>query len=440
MNLLEQFKQHNSEIFKKNTSILLAVSGGLDSMVMLDLCMKHNLSIAIAHCNFMLRGEESNRDETFVISKAKELGTVCHVRKFETQKIAEQQKLSIQETARDLRYAYFEELINTHKYNFLFTAHHQNDNVETVFINMLRGTGSKGLAGIQQKRNKIYRPLLFATRNDIEAYAIQNNITYVEDSSNKKDDYLRNNIRHHLMPVLQNISENALQRISKNSKTIKQEVDLLEWFIEHWCIVNKVQTESGFTIKLNKLLELPSPAIAIAISHIIKPERVDALEVEKFLESNTGSTISTNKFSVLKNRDEIVFRENKIHTNTSRFIIETIENKVANFTIEKMERTTNFVIDQNKNIALLNADKVVFPLIQRAWQHGDTFQPLGMKNKKLVSDFLINNKVSLFDKENVKVLTSNNQIIWVVGMRIDNRFAITESTKSILKIEYSKNI
>jgi len=438
MNLLDQFKQHNPKIFKKNTSILLAVSGGLDSMVMLDLCMKHNLSIAIAHCNFFLRGEESNRDEIFVISKAKELGTVCHVRKFETQKIAEQQKLSIQETARDLRYAFFEELINTHKYNFLFTAHHQNDNVETVFINMLRGTGSKGLAGIQQKRNKIYRPLLFATRNDIEAYAIQNNITYEEDSSNKKDDYLRNNIRHHLMPVLQNISENALQRISENSKTIKQEVDLLEWFIEHWCIVNKVQTESGFTIKLNKLLELPSPAIAI--NHIIKPERVDALEVEKFLESNTGSIMSTNRFSVLKNRDEIIFRENTTHPNNSQFIFESIDSKVTNFTIEKIERTTNFVIDQNSNVAMIDSDKVVFPLILRAWEHGDIFQPLGMKNKKLVSDFLINNKVSLFDKENVKVLTSNNQIIWAVGMRIDNRFAITESTKSILKIEYFRNI
>ena len=141
-----------------------------------------------------------------------------------------------------------------------------------------------------------------------------------------------------------------------------------------------------------------------------------------------------------KNRDEIVIRENKIHTNYSQIIFESIESKVANFTIEKMERTTNFVIDQNKNIALLNADKVVFPLILRAWQHGDTFQPLGMKNKKLVSDFLINNKVSLFDKENVKVLTSNNQIIWVVGMRIDNRFAITDSTKAILKIEYSKTV
>lgn len=432
MNLLEDFKNNNQHIINPSDTFLLAVSGGIDSVVMFDLCLKSNLNFSVAHCNFSLRGEESNRDEKFVEQLAQANNIQFFSKTFDTNLYALTNKISIQEAARNLRYDYFNELIVEHHFKYVLVAHNQNDSMETFFINTLRGTGIKGLSGIKKVREKIYRPLIFASRKMIEEYAKHQKISFVEDSSNLKDDYLRNKIRHNLIPTLVKINTNTQSLIVKNIEYISKEVSLYEWFLNDWIRKNVVYINSKISINISTLLETPNPALIL--KHLLKPDNIDLFEIEKFLESKTGAIIYTSINKVLKNRTEILIENITTNTTDTEYFIDENTETISGYKIETIAHTKDYIIDKNANVAQLDFDKLYFPLKIRNWKHGDFFFPLGMKNKKLLSDFLINNKISMFEKENIKVMESNGEIVWVVGLRIDNRFAMTEETKNIYKI------
>jgi len=432
MNLLEQFKKENSQLLNTERVYLVAVSGGSDSMTLLDLCIKCKLKIAIAHCNFMLRNKESMRDENFVKTFAEKNAIPLFCERFDTKKISAEQKLSIQETARNLRYNFFNELIIVHNFQCVFTAHNQNDNVETLFINLLRGTGINGLKGISKKRNQILRPLLFAHKQQIIEHIVTNKIQFVEDSSNNSDYYLRNNIRHHIIPEFEKIDINAVEKMYKSLAKITSDIALQKYFIDDWILKNATSfNENETVISIEKLDTLPT-AFPI-IKTICKGANISDLEINKLLQANTGAIYQVENYFILKNRNNVIIKsENYLEQIASEIILEN-DKKSNSFLLQNID-ADDYKIENNIHAAQLDFNKLEFPLIHRKWQQGDYFYPHGMRSKKSVSNVLKDRKVSLFDREKVTVLISDNKIAWLVGIRIDARFAITENTKCVYKV------
>lgn len=424
--MLTAFKSYilKENLFSEKEKILLAVSGGIDSAVMCNLFYKAKLSFAIAHCNFQLRGEESNKDEAFVKSLAKKYDVPFYSTSFFTQQFSEQNKISIQMAARDLRYQWFEQIRKEGKFKFVAVAQHKDDSIETFFINLIRGTGISGLHGILPKQDKIIRPLLFATKNEIQIFSKANNIAYREDSSNLSDKYIRNKIRHHIIPVLKEINPNAEETITKDIERIRDVESIYLAFIEN---------------KRNELLKKEKKQVVISIESLttlnpLKTYLYEFLKEYQFspfviddiilsLNKQSGKEFHSPTHRLVKDRTQLII------TKTG-----TKEKKInIKFTLK--ERTNSFKIPTISGIACLDYDLLKLPLKKRVWKEGDYFYPLGMKQKKKLSDFLIDNKVSLVDKENVDVLLSGTEIVWVVGMRIDNRFKISEKTKKVYVCE-----
>ena len=432
MHLLQKFTQFikKENLFQPKDKLLVAVSGGVDSVVLCDLCKKAGYNFTIAHCNFNLRGEESERDEEFVKELAKKYDVPIFVKSFKTEKYAGENMLSIQVAARELRYKWFNELINQsigHQINYILTAHQANDNIETLLMNFFKGTGIAGLRGILPKHDKIIRPLLFAKKEELIEFAKENSLDFVEDSSNIIDKYTRNYFRNQLMPLVQQIFPQAENNLLDNLTRFKDiEILYRQAVLSH---TKKLIEQKGkeFHIPVLKLLKAePLPTI---IYEIIKDFGFTANqtdEVVKLLQSGSGKFIQSSSHRIIKNRNWLIISPN--NTLTADNILIEEKDKIIEYGGGKLKfenhKSGGSQFSPNHSIAQLDSDEIVFPLLLRKWKQGDYFYPLGMKKKKKLSKFFIDQKLSLTEKENIWVLETNKKIIWVVGKRIDDRFKI----------------
>lgn len=433
---IQYVKEHN--LFENNQTILLAVSGGIDSMILCDLFLKSNFKFAIAHCNFHLRGEESNRDERFVREYAQKNNIKIHVKDFDTYSYMKEKGKSMQVSAREMRYSWFNELLKEEGYSYIATGHHIDDSIETFFMNILRGTGIAGLHGILQKVNLVIHPLLFTGRAEIVNYQKENKLEFVEDSSNATTKYTRNKIRHELIPLVKEIAPNFDKIISKEIERFR------ETEVVFRSVINDAKT---------KLLEIENQTIKISIEKLKSyvPQKIFMYEIlndfgfneatinsiEDALLETSGKQFYSETHRLVKDRDYLLIVKNKPQ-NLNQYFIEESQTSVYSPIVLHMEilKDLQYVkIPKNKEVAMLDYDKLTFPLILRKWKKGDSFFPYGLQGEKKISEFYKNLKYSILDKENQWLLCSENDIIWVVGQRIDDRYKITKSTKTIYKIE-----
>ncbi|MFO7852782.1 MAG: tRNA lysidine(34) synthetase TilS [Bacteroidota bacterium] len=439
----EQFEEYRKKnnIFKRNDSILLAVSGGIDSVVMLDLFVKGKYNIAVAHCNFQLRGKESDGDEWYVEGLCRSAGIKLYKKRFSTIEYAGEKGISIQMAARDLRFEWLAEVKEKENYKLLAIGHNLNDSIETMLINLTRGTGIKGLTGIRPKSGYIIRPLLFATREMIKEYAGDNKIVYREDSSNIQTKYSRNKIRHNVIPVLEEINPSVLYSINETADYLESAYIIYAQAIEaksEEIIKHKGKSAYIKISDINKLKPLET-----WVFEIFKKWNFGKLQLADILhliEGDTGKQLFSNTHVITKDRDKIIITplpEDKIKAITVNSADELIDNNlIESYEIIPREKLD---IGQDPAYAYLDANLIRYPLTIRKWQAGDYFYPLGMKGRKKISDLLIDMKISLPEKDDIYVLETDGKIAWVVGLRIDERFKVTDSTKEVLIIRKRKN-
>ena len=432
--MLRQFKQfvNSNRLFDHSHSLLAAVSGGADSVVMLHLLAQCRLKVAVAHCNFQLRGADADGDEEFVRQLAESYEMPFFSIRFDTLAYAEQHHLSVEMAARELRYNWFAQLAAEHHFDRILTAHHLNDNIETLLLNLTRGTGINGLTGIAAINSNIARPLLFATRSQIEKYARLNNLTFRTDYTNLTDDYQRNIVRHRIVPVLKEINPSFEERMLKNFKHIRQAADIYNWYIDK-AKAEMLKTDgNGCTIDAEKLVQ--QPFAEPILYECLKPFGFNGAQVEdviKNLGQKSGCTFSSGSHKLLVDRSQIII-EPAEQTEFEPIVIDSPQNIDSLGIKMKVVSADDFVLDKRHCVACLDFDKLQFPLTIRRWQHGDFFYPLGMAKAQKLSDFFVNNKVNVFEKERAMVLTSGEHIAWVVGFRPDNRFKISDKTQHIL--------
>jgi tRNA(Ile)-lysidine synthase len=437
--LLTNFKNHISNNFPalKGKKILIACSGGLDSVVLSRLFKELNYNISLAHCNFSLRGKESDEDEKFVISLAGMLSIPVFNKKFNTKAYKIKHKLSTQVAARKLRYQWFDEVCAGHSFDYLATAHHLDDDLETFLINLSRGTGLKGLTGIPVMNDKIIRPFLNFPRADILYYAKEKNSTWREDSSNQTTDYLRNKLRIEVIPRLKEVDLNLLNGFQQTQKNLNESASLVNDYMAliKNLVVNK--TDEGFEIDIFKLQELPNTNALLY--ELLAPFGFTAWnDISNLLVAQSGKQIFSETHRIIKNRTSLLLVENNLVQDQETYLIKESDKRIdvpINLKIEQVEKTSDYI----PGIVYLDAQKLKFPLQLRKWQEGDLFYPFGMTGKKKLSKFFKDEKLSLLAKEKTWVLTSSDDIVWIVGIRADHRFKVESQTKSILKITLYKN-
>jgi tRNA(Ile)-lysidine synthase len=461
MSLLNRFINNiqNENLFQKEDILLLAISGGVDSVVLCELCKQAGFHFEIAHCNFQLRGAESEHDETFVQSLGGRYEAKVFVKKFDTEKYAAENKLSIQVAARELRYKWFEELIAStdnrelttenhsqtsyivNRKSYIVTAHHANDNIETLLMNFFKGTGIKGLRGILPKQGKIIRPLLFAKKEEILSFAYEKNLSFVEDSSNSSDKYTRNYFRNQLIPSLQKVFPQAEENLLDNIERFK-DIDMMYQQALH-LHKKKLIEYKGNEVHIPVLKLLKTEPLKTIIYEIIKDYGFTAHQTEEvlhLLKSESGKYISSATHRIINNRKWIIIAAH--NTREASLILINEKDKEIEFEMGKLkiEKYSNdkYRPSTDNYSASLDSNAITFPLLLRKWKQGDYFYPLGMRKKKKLSRFFIDQKMSLTEKEQAWVIESNKRIIWIVGKRIDDRFKITNRTNSIITIHFSE--
>jgi tRNA(Ile)-lysidine synthase len=429
--MLSEFKTYLTahEWDKKDQRFLLGVSGGVDSVVMTHLFYQTKLNFALAHCNFKLRTNDADKDEAFVRKLSEKFNVPFYTTSFDTKKHAKENGISTQMAARELRFQWFETLAQENDFDYIAIASHIDDAIETCFINLTKGTGIKGLHGILPQQEKVIHPMLFCDKKDILNYAQKNNIKFRKDLSNEKDDYVRNKIRHHVIPVLKEVNP-AL----KDSMTaFFSRIQYYETIIQEQFEIFKKQcitpNENEWLINIKKAIHFSG--LSVFLYEFLFPfgfQSKQIHQIEKMLFGHSGKIIESRAYQVLKNRTFLILRPKKENAKTSLIISGAGKYTFNTFQIEVKTNVTFKKLNTDKKTAQLNSDLLQFPLLLRKWQDGDRFQPLGMKGKKKLSDFLIDEKLSVFEKENTFVLMSGNEIVWVVGHRISEKFKITAQT------------
>jgi tRNA(Ile)-lysidine synthase len=438
MNLKEKFKEFvkQQHLFNPKNKLLLAVSGGVDSVVLCELCNQTGFDFAVAHCNFQLRGDDSIRDEQFVEALAKKYNKPFHTTTFDTTAVSKAQKTSIEETARNLRYEWFEKIRTGNNYTFVVTAHHANDNIETVLMNFFRGTGIKGLHGILPKQNKIVRPLLFAKKEMLQAFATENDLDFVTDYTNAQNDFTRNYFRNELIPGLQKVFPAVEENMLNNITRFGEAEFLYNEALEHH--MKKLIEVKGNEVHIPVLKLQQTKPLTTILFEIIKSYNFTAHQTEEvaaLLQSESGKYVQSSTHRIIRNRKWLIVSPNKTDE-AANILIEQGDKEIF-FSEGKLSLILNnqFSIINNQLTAQLDAAEIKFPLLLRKWKQGDYFYPLGMQRKKKLSRFFIDQKLSLTEKEKVWVLESNKKILWVIGYRIDDRFKITPQTKQVLSAE-----
>ena len=422
--------------FLKEKKLLLAVSGGIDSMVLVNLCHQLQLNFAVVHCNFQLRGNESDDDEMLVIQTCQDGYIPYFLNSFDTLEFAKENKLSIQLAARKLRYDWFYKLINENGFDYILTAHHLDDSLETFLINFTRGSGLDGLTGIPEQNDKIVRPLLIFSRNEIETFAKENNIAWREDSSNASDKYLRNKLRHDLLPILKELNPSLLSSFENTIKNLKQSQSLVDDASK--MVYEKVasEQENQIVFDLDLLLKSQNHQ-AYLFSWLSDFGFTDWDSVYDLVSAQSGKQVMSNSHVLLKNRNTLLLFPRKENSEEVIYPIDKGQNEVKvplNLTFCNLSD----ISVQSTNVIFVDAEKLQFPLTIRKWKEGDFFQPFGMNGKKKVSKFFKDEKFSMLEKSDIWLLCSNDKIVWIIGKRQDDRFKITETTTKILQINYIK--
>ncbi len=437
--MIGRLKSHiyDNDLFHKNDRIIVTVSGGIDSIVLFDLLLKLGFDCCIAHCNFHLRDQESDGDEQFVRELSEKNGTPLFVKNFDTAEYSENNKMSIQMAARELRYDWFEELRQEQGFDWIATAHNKNDVIETFLLNLTRGTGIQGLTGIKSKNGRLIRPLLFASREEIKTYALSNNLDWREDSSNTSVKYSRNKIRHNIIPLFEEINPRFVETLADNIRKLRESEEIYISAIRekrHEYIVR----EAGFSwIPLAELVKLhPIDTWAFELLRDFNFTPGVITDIIRSLDSASGKQFFSSTHRLVKDREKLIIHPIR-EENLRRFYIENPYCEISEpirLEMEVVQNSENFSIPSGNSIACLDLDRLEFPLLLRKWEVGDYFRPLGMSNMKKLSDFFIDIKLSLPEKENTWILQSGSEIAWIVGLRIDNHFKIRPDSKKILKI------
>lgn len=442
MDLLTGFNTYieKEQLFTRDQTILLAVSGGADSVVMAHLFKAAGYTFAIAHCNFQLRGEESLRDEAFVSNLATALQVPFYQTRFDTESYVASNRVSIQVAARELRYTFLEETRQSAGCSYIATAHHMQDNAETVLMNLSKGTGIAGLHGILPRQHKLIRPLLFAEKADILAFANAEHISFVEDSSNTTVKYTRNFFRHKVIPVIQEAYPGVVNNIAGSITRFREAEILYTQALQKHLKRLVVQKGNMFMIPVLKLQKtIPLQTIAWEIFKQYGCTSAQLSQVLELLESGSGKFVDTGTCRIIRDRQWLLVTP-AIEEEAAVIVIEkergviTTANGILRLKSSLRKDTT--AIPAAGNIACLDSQTLQYPLLLRKWKQGDYFYPLGMRKKKKLSRFFIDQKLSLPQKENTWVLESAKRVVWVVGLRIDDRFKVTEQTKDLVTIEW----
>ncbi|WP_026705563.1 tRNA lysidine(34) synthetase TilS [Flavobacterium soli] len=433
--MISKFQKHLSQNlpFLSQKKLLVAVSGGIDSMVLLDLLQKSGFEIALAHCNFKLRDQESDQDQAFVENYARVNNISFFVTQFDTKAFAEDFKFSIQVAARELRYKWFYEILETNNFDYILTAHHADDAIETFLINLSRGSGLEGFTGIPVQKDKTIRPLLPFSREEILQYAQENAIEWREDSSNASDKYLRNKIRQEMVPILKSLNPNFLNSFQNTLENLQQAQSLVDDASR--IVYRKVvaDEDNQKKIDLKELLQLPN--YKAYLFQWLNPFGFKAWnDIYNLVESQSGKQIFAEGFKLLKDRDHLILSPHIEIDKDEKYLIKEGQKEV-NFHIKlsfcKISTSTN----ASNTTIFVDENKLNYPLVLRRWEEGDIFHPLGMNGKsKKVSKLFKDEKLSLIEKENTWILCSDNQIVWVIGIRQDERFKIEKTTKQIIQI------
>ena len=409
----------------------MACSGGVDSVVLAHLCSSYQMDFSIAHCNFKLRGEESDKDEDLVRELAKDLGKEIFVTSFNTHGYMAQHKTNLQIAARELRYNWFSQIMENHHIKTLVTAHHADDSLETFFINLSRGTGIEGLTGIPSQTNTISRPLLQFSRAEIKKYAKANAIHWREDASNENTKYLRNNIRHNIIPKLKELNPHFLENFLKTQEYLGQTQEILN----HHIVQLRKQLfskEDGIEkVNVDSLLAL-NPTKAYLFHFLREYGFTQWDDIYGLLSANSGKEVHSETHRLLKDRDFLLIKPMALK-NTEVFNIDDGQEAVLE-PISLNFSTVNSIGETSSKIIYVDKETLKYPLTVRKCQKGDYFYPLGMSGKKKISKYFKDEKMDVFAKENQWLLCSNGNIVWIIGKRADDRFKITDKTKEILKI------
>ncbi len=424
---------HKNLSFLTKSKFLIAISGGMDSVVLTHLCHNLKLNFALAHCNFNLRGAESDADEDFVLEIAEDLDLEVFVESFDTETYASKNNLSIQMAARELRYNWFHELADQLNFDYILTAHHADDNLETFFINIMRGTGLDGLTGIPETNGKLVRPLLPFSHTALQLFANNEKIVWRNDSSNASTKYLRNKLRHDVIPILKEMNPQFLQNFQKTQTHIQESVEIIDDALVR--IQKKIVHTSNNVIQLDvkKLQQLSNPKVYLY--QLLKGfQFTEWDDVYQLLYAQSGKFVLSKTHRLVKDRTTLILTELPTDEDENSFNLEEGETQIA-FPIGQLllENVTE-IRETSATSIYVDKDLLKYPLSVRKWKKGDYFYPFGMAGKKKLSKFFKDEKLSLPEKEQTWLLCSNNQIVWVIGLRADNRFKVTNNTNQIQKI------
>ncbi|WGD34690.1 tRNA lysidine(34) synthetase TilS [Olleya sp. YS] len=438
--MLKSFQNNIKSNFPylQKRKLLIAISGGLDSVVLTHLSKQSNLKISLAHCNFNLRAEESDADENFVLDLSEQLDLEVFIESFDTEEYAKEHKLSIQMAARMLRYNWFQDLAEQLQFDYILTAHHVDDNLETFLINLTRGTGLDGLTGIPEINENIVRPILKFTRQQIEDYAKENDLKWREDSSNASTKYLRNKLRHDVIPVLKEVNPELLSNFQNTVSNLNDTADIVEESVQavlKRAILNIDNSQVSYKISEFKKLNNPKAYLFEIFKDYGFTQWTDIVNL---LEAQSGKQVSSATHSLLKDRDCLILSEINVEETTFETKINLEDNSVETPLGSLIVEPVQDISKSNQSIIYVDKDLLKFPLVVRHWEEGDYFYPFGMKGKKKLSKYFKDEKLSLLDKNKVLLLCSQNQVVWVINYRSDNRFKVTDTTKSILKIKLTK--
>ena len=425
--LMKKVKEfiEKEDLFSKQDKILVALSGGADSVALTRILITLGYHCEVAHCNFELRGEESNRDEDFVRNFCRSLNIKCHSIHFETRRYAAQQSISIEMAARELRYNWFSKICEESDCQVAAVAHHKDDSVETMLLNLIRGTGINGLLGIRPKNGNVVRPLLCASRQEVVAYLHRMNQTYVTDSTNLEDEYTRNKIRLNLLPLMEEINPSVKDGLVKTASYLNDISKVYQQAIKE--SIDRIFITPEKEISIEKLMNEPAPQALLF--EVLSPLGFNSTQVEEVygsLNGQPGKRFISSQWQVVKDRDLLLIERVKTANDKPQIIF------------EEVLLTKEFVIPKDKNTACFDANKFKGVISIRKWEKGDYFIPFGMKGKKLVSDFMTDSKFSLLKKEQQWVLSCNDQIAWLIGERTDNRFRIDDSTQKVIIAKLGK--
>ncbi len=439
--MLELFTEYikSNNLFNRRNKVLLAVSGGVDSIVMLNLFVKAGYKCGVAHCNFKLRGEESNKDEQFVRQLVATYDLPMYVNHFKTELYAKLHCVSIQMAARELRYEWFEEIRQKYDFDYIATAHQQDDVVETFHINLVRGSGIRGFLGIQAKNNKIIRPILFSTKDEIIKYVATHGLSYREDATNNETKYIRNKIRHIVLPALEEMNPNYRRSIIETIERLKETEAIVEEAVHAKLakIMNQTRGRIYFKIEeLHKLKPIKAYLYEFFRGYGFRGSQIPAIISSLYRQS--GKTFISATHRLVKDRNHLILTEIS-ESITYKYDVDITDTQITlgdrTLLFTQIKNSNEYKIPITSEKTAIDFSKLQFPLIIRKWRIGDFFVPLGMKNAKKLSNFFIDQKLSILEKEEVWLLTSTNEIVWVIGQRLDDRYKITPSTKKILEIE-----